>query len=1290
MITVVTNAFLINAYHLGLDRHAFYVPSANIPETFKWLWAAEPTNLFAVFLVRLSIALFFLRLVPPKSRYIWTIWAVIGILTISDIYISINFFFECRPIRKVWLPSTPGSCFSDEINHSALWLFQRMICGSIPTLRPLVLRWQKEDSKDEGMKLNSYGKRSPKIGLGPESRYSAKSGKAFVRSTSKERMVPPHDEHRILQTQDIEVSYKAAGPTGENSESSCTGWGAINLGLGIVSGTGSLSRVMTASDPPTQPAYGSRLLPQVLDDLAESKPERIFASIPKTFELKDGFRDVTVLQVSRSVNRLAWNIDGNIGRSPNFATIAYLGLPDLRYTVFFLAAIKCGYKVLFPSPRNTMWINASLLEQTECNMFFASPEMMSKAQSQKEGRLQLRILQLSTLDEMLAEDGDSEHYPFDKAFVTARWDPIVVLHSSGSTGAPKPIVMCHATFAVVDNDRNLPTVPGRRNLNFSLWNFGEDGGFFFSSFPPFHLGGFMAFIVLPIYSSESSLVLGPANKPSTGQTAAEVMRRFNLKALFCPPNIFEQLLQEPEALEHAKKLDFVMYAGGPLTKATGTALSKVTDVCQFYGSTETVPVQTLVPLREDWDTLEWHPLFGADMRPSVDDAYELVLHRDSKYEGIRGFDCNFPTIDEWPTKDLFRPDPVKPKLWRFHGRLDDIIVLSNGEKFNPVPSEAIINSHPSVSAALIIGQGRFQVALLIEPVKSDKSQSNLIDEIWPTVEKANAQAQSHGRIIRPMIVIADFSKSFERAGKGTVIRKLTAEKFSEEIAALYSEEEARKIHGGPKLDNLKAADSVQDFVRQAVAFSFPMDGVKASDDLYVRGLDSLKTMEVIAVLRAGLGEQEPSWLSSQTLYANPTVERLAKHIFRRLRSQSEGHRTSVDVEDKTSDRAALVAEYIQKYTNNLNMPVPNRRIVLTGSTGSLGRRLLRQLLASSHVTQIYCFDRIPNASTKHSDTLADHNLSSPQNKARVDFLQVDYTVTDFGLSAERHQELLGSVDIIIHTAWKVDFNHSLETFEPTHIRGVRHLVDWQLHSGRAPKIIFVSSTSSVSRWPTLGNGRASIPEHFLEGTHIAQAMGYAESKNVAEHILHEACKIDGISSTILRVGQIAGPLTSGGKWNEDEWVPALIKSSKSLGCLPTGLPDVDWIPVDSLASIIAEISVSSTRSPGASFFNLVNPNPTPWNSLLHTLQRRLGCMETVTLQEWIARLQRLDANDPKTVAQYPAIKILDFFHSLLVEQDEFLNVRYDTQRGVAASETMAHLPAIGPEAMNVWLDQWGY
>lgn len=768
------------------------------------------------------------------------------------------------------------------------------------------------------------------------------------------------------------------------------------------------------------------------------------------------------------------------------------------------------------------------------------------------------------------------------------------------------------------------------------------------------------------------------------------MRRFNLKALFCPPNVYEQLLQETDALESAKKLEFVMYAGGPLTTTTGTALSKVTDVCGFYGSTETSPVQALVPLREDWDTLEFHPLQGTDFQPSDDDAYELVLHHDPKLEGIRGLDCNFRDFEEWRTKDLFRPHATKPNLWRFHGRTDDIIVLSNSEKFNPVPSEAIINSHPLVNAALIVGQGYFQAALLVESVKTAKSISELIDELWPTIERANSQAQSHGRIVKSMVAIADSSKPFERAGKGTVVRKLTAEKFAGEIAALYSDLESGKMQGGPTLSDSKDAGSIQDFVSRAVAFSFPLKNIKPSDDLYVRGLDSLKTVEIVAVLRSGLGKRDTRWLSSRTLYGNPTIERLSRSIHSKLNADQNGkYETREEIEDDTN----LMANLVHKYTKDLPEAKPatvsasvSKCVVLTGSTGSLGKHLLRQLLASPGVTKVYSLDRNMNASSKHTDTLA-----SQENESRVEFLQVEYGQSDFGLPARKYEELLNSVDTIVHSAWKVNFNHSLESFEPVHIRGVRNLVDLQIQSPRKPRIVFISSTSSVSRWPTLGDNKGPIPDSFITNFDAAQFMGYGESKHVAEHILHDVGERAGVLSTILRVGQIAGPLSSNGVWNEDEWVPALIKSSKALGCLPSGIPNVDWIPVDSLASIIFELSVSAPSEDGrASFFNLVNPHATAWETLLETLKEHLGLnTEVVPLEEWIKRLQDLDASNPNVIAQYPAVKILDFFESL-GEQQASGQVEFSTTKGCRASKTMASLPAVDSAAMKVWLQQWGY
>ena len=87
--------------------------------------------------------------------------------------------------------------------------------------------------------------------------------------------------------------------------------------------------------------------------------------------------------------------------------------------------------------------------------------------------------------------------------------------------------------------------------------------------------------------------------------------------------------------------------------------------------------------------------------------YELGVFSDDSTENILGLNHNFPDKKEWRTKDLFKPHPKKPSLWRFHGRLDHIIVLSNGEKFNPVPVETLVQGHPVIMGSLVVGQGRF-------------------------------------------------------------------------------------------------------------------------------------------------------------------------------------------------------------------------------------------------------------------------------------------------------------------------------------------------------------------------------------------------------------------------------------------------------------------------------------------------------------------------------------------------------------------------------------------------------
>jgi acyl-coenzyme A synthetase/AMP-(fatty) acid ligase len=113
------------------------------------------------------------------------------------------------------------------------------------------------------------------------------------------------------------------------------------------------------------------------------------------------------------------------------------------------------------------------------------------------------------------------------------------------------------------------------------------------------------------------------------------MRHFQLKAVYCAPSILEQICQEPGGLDQAKDLDFAIFTGGPLAPAAGDALSKVTDLCQIYGSTETGVTPALIPLPQNWAYLEFNPYYGHVMEEVADGQYEMVLYRDMSLKWAR-------------------------------------------------------------------------------------------------------------------------------------------------------------------------------------------------------------------------------------------------------------------------------------------------------------------------------------------------------------------------------------------------------------------------------------------------------------------------------------------------------------------------------------------------------------------------------------------------------------------------------------------------------------------------------
>lgn len=826
--------------------------------------------------------------------------------------------------------------------------------------------------------------------------------------------------------------------------------------------------------------------------------------------------------------------------------------------------------------RNSDEAHTHLLNLIGVTKFFTSPERHGRVLEIQSFTPGIEVFELPSLKTMLAE-GDFGSYPFPKTFAEAEDDVALIIHSSGTTGRshsylitkgitlnlcvgmPKPVPLTNGFFAVMDAVPRMEWPAGREPAIF--WQEGQKD-LILGVAPFFHLMGMISLVFTILHGTTA--LIGPEKPPSVA-FLTELIKMGKPTAAVLPPSVLEDLVNDEDAVACLKGLRAIYFGGAPMSLETGMRLRQYTKLVTVLGSSEAGWVQALVPENpEDWLYFEWHPQAGVFMEQVGDGLYELVFKRqEDRNRDFNGVFHTFKNAETYRTKDLFTPHPTTPGLWKFHGRSDDVIVLSNGEKFNPVTMEIMIESHPLVSRALVVGQARFQAALLIEPTRLEMDVKVLIDEIWPTVQLANQTIAQHGRVMKNHIGVGSPDKPFKKTPKGSTQRRPTVREYEKEIDAIYIAGLEAELEG--HLPETLNQATIRDYIRQTIARVLEQSDIPVNQNFYTAlGLDSLMTIQISRMLQKGIQMRRPDvkagLLSPQAIYGNPTVEQLSQVVCDILAGKAGQGQTSVNREEK-------IQGLVDKYTADLpirNENLPQRTnapttVILTGSTGSLGTYLLNSLLATKSVMKIYCLNR-SDAAQRQKNGLEEKGLHiGDDGWKKLEFLQASFGAPRFGLDEAKYQELLESVDTIIHNAWKVDFNHTVESFEETHIRGVRRFIDFSLQSNA--HLHFVSSISTVGAWtPAMG---PAVPEVPMEDCAVVLAQGYGESKHVAERICLEASRRSRVATTIYRVGQIAGPTSPSGQWNPHEWLPTIIATSKALGKVPNrlGAMAVDWIPV---------------------------------------------------------------------------------------------------------------------------------
>ena len=354
-----------------------------------------------------------------------------------------------------------------------------------------------------------------------------------------------------------------------------------------------------------------------------------------------------------------------------------------------------------------------------------------------------------------------------------------------------------------------------------------------------------------------------------------------------------------------------------------------------------------------------------------------------------------------------------------------MIVLSNGEKISPVAMEAALRDHPGVTDALIVGQGKFSTAAVLE-LTPDMAKTNttpedramFIESLWPYAEVANEKAPAHAQLSIDKLMIVPSEKPFLRAGKGTVQRSATVKLFESEIEELYQRTEQAKFLDVPNINlNLNSAslkNEIGDLIEKVTGIRLTED-----QDFFSAGMDSLHVMQFAKYLRSAITGTTSleKRINTRVLYTNPTLGMLTRALKAfHTNTKKDGDCLSETREDK-------MLEILQKYVDEL--PVwteptlchqrkqqQQRTVILTGSTGSLGSYLLDALSNCPGVQKIYCLNRKADAESLQIDSNSRRGLVSEWG-TKVDFLQADLSKWQLGLCKLCYETLAEETTLVV-------------------------------------------------------------------------------------------------------------------------------------------------------------------------------------------------------------------------------------------------------------------------------------
>ncbi|KAK0650267.1 Non-canonical non-ribosomal peptide synthetase FUB8 [Lasiodiplodia hormozganensis] len=1090
-------------------------------------------------------------------------------------------------------------------------------------------------------------------------------------------------------------------------------------------------------------------LDQVIRRRAETHADQVLISYPAN---ESDFVDYTGADLERLTRLAATRYAAAFAQldeatRPNgpSSTVALVGVSSLEYYITFLALQRLGLTSMFISPRLADQGFTHLLKSTQCKVIVASgPSEADMQRVRATSGLPLSVIPMLSLPSLTDYHQPTKHPlpPIDDPDHALRF----IIHSGGTTGLPKPVPLLSASWLL-----QAAKIAGRMPRVDTL-----------STLPLFHSFGLATLLRCLVNGSRLSLL--SASRPITAGAVLTGLDATNSRALVTVPYVLKFLAEVDDGvgIQRLAQLEQVIAAGSAVPDALGDALVVGAGVRLFhlYGLTECgalmEPCSTNPQTPELWNWVRPLP----DAEPYL--KFEPVSTTTSSGEGegetlyhlvvLPGLKAKVfadQPDGSYATKDLFRRHPSTPdaNMWKFVARLDDIIVLVNGEKADPVPLEEAVGRNANVRAAVVFGAQRDALGMVV--VAADRaaglSEAEIVQSVLPDLQRGNERVPAYARIAPDAIIVKPAGTQFPCTDKATVIRSLFLKQFAKEIDEFYAKREELANGGGEGAAESVVDDDadIRDLVRQTVRGELRLaekeGGADLADDsdFFALGMDSLQATNVRSRLlkRVNLGGGRT--LATNVVFDHPSVELLTAHLLDVRAGQEENGGGPQSAEELAMRLLEKYSTFDEPPTLGTAIPSPEKEsILLTGATGALGIHILSTLLPNPRIATIHCLVRAPDtasalsrihAALSHSHLLPSPTLLSKISPIPCDLSSLSASSPSLGLPPAVYAEVAASTTRIIHAAWAVDFNRALRSFDASCLAPTHALLRLAAASPleRKPVVAFVSSIAAALRAggpaaaattspssseaaspaPSSPGGsdesdggdgghakRSAIPESLHPWSAVAEGMGYGQSKWVAERMCAAAAaSTAGVDARVLRVGQLCGD-TGHGVWNTAEAIPTTVRAALTVGALPVveneeGDEELAWLPVDVAARAVVELAFANTAR--FRVWHVENERLVRWNAGFLPALRKAGLeFEAVPAREWVRRLERSEQDAERN----PPVKLLEFFRKRYGAVGTEPHPVFDMTEARKVAPSLRGGTAVDEELvgkfLRFWIEEW--